>query len=247
MVIYKTTNLLNDKIYIGKDARNLSYYLGSGIYIKNAIKKYGKHNFIKEILEHCDNLDLLNEREIYWINFYKSTDKNIGYNLSEGGEGGDLQKFKTHPHPNIGKTWEEIFGEERAKELREKCSAAWTGDKNPMFGKKLTPDHIEKLKKSNIGRERIFTDEHKKKISIALTGKKISEETKLKMSNARKGKKHKGLTVQSVDVDGNYNEFSSIEDAAIFFGVHKNKIRRNTIKNTNVTIIRDKHGGHSNI
>ena len=55
MIIYKTTNLINNKIYIGQDSRNNPYYYGSGTIITLAIKKYGKNNFKKEILETCNN------------------------------------------------------------------------------------------------------------------------------------------------------------------------------------------------
>jgi hypothetical protein len=67
MIIYKITNLINNKIYVGKDSKNDPKYLGSGLYINRAIKKYGKENFKKEILEYCDNSQELNEREIFWI------------------------------------------------------------------------------------------------------------------------------------------------------------------------------------
>ena len=77
MNIYKITNLVNGKIYIGKDTKDRKDYYGSGIVIKQAIKKYGKENFKKEILEKCSEYETLNEKEKYWINFYKSTDKNI--------------------------------------------------------------------------------------------------------------------------------------------------------------------------
>jgi len=89
MIIYKTTNLINGKIYIGKDKINKDRYFGSGTILKNAIKKYKKKNFKKEILEHCDNEDHLNEREKYWIKKLKSQDRNIGYNIDGGGHGGD--------------------------------------------------------------------------------------------------------------------------------------------------------------
>lgn len=86
--IYKTTNAVNNKIYIGKANKNDPLYLGSGLKIKSAIKKYGKGNFHKEIIEECES-NVIGLREKHWIEFYNSTDDNIGYNISSGGEGGD--------------------------------------------------------------------------------------------------------------------------------------------------------------
>lgn len=53
MVIYKTVNTINNKIYVGQDVHDNPAYYGSGKYLKNAIKKYGKTNFLKIILEYC--------------------------------------------------------------------------------------------------------------------------------------------------------------------------------------------------
>ena len=93
MIIYKTTNLVNGKIYVGKDAYNRSTYLGSGLVLRRAIAKYGKENFKKEILERCQSLNELSQREIYWISFFNSTNPSIGYNLTDGGVGGDTYSF----------------------------------------------------------------------------------------------------------------------------------------------------------
>ena len=90
MIIYKTTNLINGKIYVGKDIKNDPDYLGSGIVLKKSMKKYGKVNFIKEVLETCFTRSELNEQEIFWIKKLRSTDKNIGYNISSGGDGGNI-------------------------------------------------------------------------------------------------------------------------------------------------------------
>src|SRR3972149_9779970 len=79
-IIYKTTNLINGKIYVGQDSNNNSKYLGSGSIFKKSIKKYGKSNFIKEILCFCDLFDL-DEAETFWIKTLNSTDRKIGYNI----------------------------------------------------------------------------------------------------------------------------------------------------------------------
>jgi len=81
MVVYKTTNIINNKIYVGKQSTNRPSYLGSGKLLKEAIIKYGKENFIKEVLEVCDSLGMLARRELYWIRKLNSTNPYIGYNL----------------------------------------------------------------------------------------------------------------------------------------------------------------------
>lgn len=93
--IYKITNKINGKIYIGQHKvplikENFRRYLGSGIAIKNAIKEYGKENFDKEILEYIDDdekHELVSEREKFWIKEFNCISPN-GYNISAGGEGG---------------------------------------------------------------------------------------------------------------------------------------------------------------
>lgn len=92
MVIYKTTNLINGKIYVGQDIKNDSNYLGSGLLIERAIKKHGREHFKKEIVEVCFSQNELNEKEIYWIKQFNSTNRRIGYNISIGGQGGNLGK-----------------------------------------------------------------------------------------------------------------------------------------------------------
>lgn len=93
--IYKITNMLNGKCYIGqhkvpKHPESLRRYLGGGIAIQDAIKKYGKDAFKKEIVEYIDDDEkhhMVSEREIYYIKFFNTLCPN-GYNISPGGEGG---------------------------------------------------------------------------------------------------------------------------------------------------------------
>ena len=86
MIIYKTTNLINQKIYIGQDSKNNSNYLGSGKLLKEAIKEFGKENFKKEILEYCNSQVELNNQERFWVKELNSKTPN-GYNITSGGQG----------------------------------------------------------------------------------------------------------------------------------------------------------------
>lgn len=95
MIIYKTTNTQNSKIYIGQSKYNNPNYLGSGLLLNRAINKYGRDVFVKEILEYCDCKVELNIREKYWINILNSRERSIGYNIATGGTGGDT--LSKHP------------------------------------------------------------------------------------------------------------------------------------------------------
>lgn len=94
--IYITTNHINGKKYIGQkkydDNGRWKNYLGSGLNLSRAIKKYGKENFTREIIEECDSKELLNNREIYWIEYYNATQSKDFYNIAKGGNGGDTIK-----------------------------------------------------------------------------------------------------------------------------------------------------------
>ena len=87
MVVYLTINLINGKKYIGKDSNNNPSYLGSGVYLKKAIEKYGKENFKKIILEKVEDISQLNEREEFWIKKFKADKSLEFYNISEKGKG----------------------------------------------------------------------------------------------------------------------------------------------------------------
>lgn len=107
MIIYKTTNLINGKYYIGKDEKNNPEYLGSGKILKQSISKHGVTNFKKEILEACKTKEELNEREVYWINALSAT--TLGYNITDGGTGGRTKFNKIYQFDKSGaliKEWD---------------------------------------------------------------------------------------------------------------------------------------------
>ena len=86
--IYKTTNNITGKIYVGQKKSDKflhEKYLGSGKILKSKIKHYGKENFSVEMIDTAESFDELNEKEIYWINKLNAIDSNIGYNISKGG------------------------------------------------------------------------------------------------------------------------------------------------------------------
>lgn len=88
--IYITTNLINGKRYIGKKvfdgASRWKSYLGSGTYLTKAIKKYGRENFIRDIVDIAYSEEELNEKEKMWIENYNAVESDDFYNQIEGGE-----------------------------------------------------------------------------------------------------------------------------------------------------------------
>lgn len=159
MIIYKTTNIVNGKIYIGKDIKNDDNYIGSGTILKRAIKKYGINNFKKEIIETCLDLNHLNDREKYWIKQYNSINKNIGYNISTGGYGGD--NFSHNPNKeDIRKKLIEVnknkcVGMRHSNETKQKMKlnhADFSGEKNPFYGKKHNDKSIQIIKQIQMNR-----------------------------------------------------------------------------------------------
>lgn len=88
--IYKTTNKLNNKIYIGKHKSSTwdAMYFGSGKIIRYAIKKEGLENFECVLLCECETPWELNQKEKYYIQKYDAINREKGYNLKIGGEGG---------------------------------------------------------------------------------------------------------------------------------------------------------------
>lgn len=96
MFIYKTTNTINGKCYIGKYAGRRSTYLGSGTALKKAINKYGKESFVREVIEECNNLQHLCEREEYWIEKLNAVRSPDYYNMKAGGDGGFSHIVKEH-------------------------------------------------------------------------------------------------------------------------------------------------------
>lgn len=102
--IYKTTNLVSGKIYVGQCSNDpKEKYLGSGVALLDAIAKYGKEKFKRVIIEYAaqEDLDWLEE---YWIEKLDAMNPEVGYNLQPGGQGGwDHVNNSGNPNPMQGR------------------------------------------------------------------------------------------------------------------------------------------------
>lgn len=128
MFIYKITNKLNGKIYVGQTIRSVErrFYFHcknkkSRSKLTNAIQKCGKENFSIEILEQCFSIEELDKKEIKWIKELNSID--LGYNIQTGGYIRDSMRGKKH-----------------SEETKNKMRIAATG-------RKLDEQTLTKLKK----------------------------------------------------------------------------------------------------
>jgi group I intron endonuclease len=124
MIVYKTTNLLTNKSYVGKDAHNRSKYLGGGLYLSRAIKRYGKENFLKETLAWCYTKEHLDWLEKFYIQYFNTKVPN-GYNISDGGDGGKTgvpgwsKGLTKETDERIAKYSKALTGKKHSKERRE--------------------------------------------------------------------------------------------------------------------------------
>jgi len=229
-IIYKTTNIVNNKIYVGQHyTSSEDGYLGSGLYLKRSIKKYGAENFKRETLEACEDNNV-NEREIYWIDKLNACDQKIGYNIDKGGTGGDL--ISNHPnkkeickHQSLLRTGQiaiynkeinvekrinktenipigfVIGGKPKTKEHKEYMSRLYKGKTyENIYGSSKRADE-EKIKRGNGNKGKKRTEEHKMILSVANKGKKLSDDTKHKMSINRIGKYKGRIIIYNKDLD----------------------------------------------
>lgn len=195
MQIYKTTNLVNGKNYVGQDMYGNLRYLGSGKYLVRAIKKYGKENFTKETIAWCGTKDELDFLERFYIKFFNTKVPN-GYNISDGGNGGNLgsevnkkisesKKGKPSPHKGVKRpsTTGDLNPAKRS-EVREKIKVARA---RQIFSEETIKKMSESKKgKPSPNKGKKFSEGCRQNMSKAHIGKKFSEQTKKKMSKSAK-------------------------------------------------------------
>lgn len=157
--IYMIKNKINNKMYIGK-SKNIEYRFYNGhrkFLIKNnhankhlqrSWNKYGEENFEFSIIEKCKE-DCLNEREIYWINYYNSSNMEYGYNKTLGGDGGTFNE-EIRKKMSISRKgripWNK--GIPLSDEHKLKLSILGSGEGNPFYGKQHTIETKQKISNS---------------------------------------------------------------------------------------------------
>lgn len=185
-IIYKRTCIVNGKFYYGKttqteEKRWIGHVRGAKnpkCYFHRAIKKFGAENFIGEVIEYCSNKDQLNEREKYYIARDKSYNKEIGYNLTMGGDGGAV----------VGEALEKLKKSLTGRKRTDQ-SIMMSGKNNPMYGKHHNQNSKNMISAANTGRISWCkgltkeTDYRVNNRSMKRTGKKHSEITKKRMSD----------------------------------------------------------------
>lgn len=177
--IYKYTNKVNGKVYIGrtctslyKRARGGEGYRGC-VYFWNAIQKYGWENFEGEILEEGLTAEESSVKEIEYIEKYNSANGDFGY--------------------NIVKSAQSDFDDTRRLKISERNK----GENNPRWGCHISEEHRRKIIETN--KKRVYTPEMRRNLSEArkksyaegtvhpMSGHKHTQEAKDKMSKANKG------------------------------------------------------------
>jgi group I intron endonuclease len=213
MLIYKITNKINGKIYVGKTEKSIEKRFK--IHIKNAlvglrqsrlysaIRKYGASNFSIEVIEVLEQKDCviekLNALEIKYIKDLDSKNPNVGYNMTDGGDGGTSEASREASSLfRKNKTFEELYGD-RADDIKKKI-----GDGiSEYYSKHERVNSQNARNKMSDTRKKMFVEnsDYRNKLLLhikSLPKRKVgefhhSQETKNKLSNFRTGKTYEDL------------------------------------------------------
>lgn len=237
MIIYKATNKINGKAYVGQTVFSLENRRDRHIrealnrkdncYFHRAIRKYGIEKFDWEILQERDTIEDLNRLEMYYIGLYDTFEK--GYNLTLGGKGSigfkhtkesrkKMSEVRIGMKPSEGakkKISESLIGRKFSEETKRKMSKAQSGKKHPMYGKKHTEESKLKMSLSRMGNKNHFH------------GKYHTEETKRNMSQIRikKGLSKDKNNPRARPVIINNKHFDTRKQAAEYLNVSPTTVR----------------------
>ena len=194
------------------DSNNNPNYLGSGTLIIKAIKKYGKENFKKEILEVCSSISDMESKETYWINKFNALKDPSFYNLE------DNRKRGTDPFQNKTEKEKQVIYKKRGEKQK---GISKIGNKKPK------PKYFSQEQKERFKNRGPRTEESKRKQSISTKGKKQNQiVTTWKQSNNSKSLK----PILQFDMIGNFiKEWNSIDEASNSLNINRRNITNNLI------------------
>lgn len=233
--IYETTNLINGKKYIGKRESSVflgTDYLGSGIRLRSAIHKYGKHNFSVKLIEKCYSRDELNQREYDIIKDKDAVNSSDYYNLIDGGLNG-LSGFR-HSEESKKLSSQSNKGQVRSDECKLHMSqnhADVTKENNPFYKKRHTEESKRKMSESlkglrkgwkwyNNGESHNKFEEGKQPEGWILGKLPLSDSTKAKMSKVHRGK----IWINNSEVETLINP--ELLDEYLIQGYSKGRLKR---------------------
>lgn len=200
--VYKITNKVNGKLYIGSTAEffkkrwachinDLRSGRHKNLHLQRSWDRDGEHNFEFLIVEYCPPEKCI-EREQHYIDLYEPWDDRKGYNKRKVAES------------NLGIKYNEEIRQKNAMGRKDKRNSPEHNRKisEALRGKKKSPEHVEKVAAKKRGKK--LTDDHKRKISetVAVScrtleyreqmskikkGRIVSDETRRKLSEVRKG------------------------------------------------------------
>ena len=196
--IYEIVCMANNKSIIGSsvhiqrryaqhmwELRRLSHH---NPHLQNAFNLYGENNFKLVILEKCDKKDLLIKEDL-WIHNKNTQDRTNGFNYKNAERPQHNQETCKKLSEMRKGNKNPMFGKHLSDNHKEKISSALKGEKSPFFGKSPTLATRQKMSKTQIGKK--LSEETKIKIGLANVGKIVSKETREKMSLWQKGEKSK--------------------------------------------------------
>jgi group I intron endonuclease len=227
-IIYLIKNRINNKKYVGQTIRSFAdrindYKRGLGNdYLNHAFNKYGWDSFEFSIIDTAQTIEELNNKEIRYINEFRTTDKNFGYNIERGGRNAipDIETLNRMSKSHLGK----------------KQTENW-------INKRVAKAGTEEAKKYG----KTKTDEEKREISLKSPkywlNKHRDEETKTKISRTKKEKgfseKQKETLCKKVYKINQFtnkieNIYESTRDASKIMGVNQSTVSRWCIKNAHI-------------